>query len=242
MSICWLHTCKLSLQETSYRLRPASEVIRTAYGTAAELANLSVILLNKAGVEEHFLLSAYRPQNMNAMGLSGLLALSTSSYKSSLQTYMTLTDLEAHPLTVESNDLTIDQHDTLHISEKNVKHLADRYQSIALPVSGQLAYLYAYAHNRSIKENLLLPKKADCRYETIIPLADTLTYIPQNNKEIKNQWGHVSFQYTVEGKNLKVMRKIKIEQQLLTPSNFADFYKLISEWKDENNHLILFTH
>ncbi len=42
---------RLSLSETGYRIRPAEDVIRTAYGTDAELANLLYGLLSAAGIE-----------------------------------------------------------------------------------------------------------------------------------------------------------------------------------------------
>lgn len=46
-----LGTSRLSLSETGYRIRPATEVIRTAYGTEAEKINLLAGLLQKAGLQ-----------------------------------------------------------------------------------------------------------------------------------------------------------------------------------------------
>ena len=50
--------CGVSLQEAGYRLRPASEVIRSAYGTLAELVNLDVTLQQAAGLEAEVALAA----------------------------------------------------------------------------------------------------------------------------------------------------------------------------------------
>ena len=46
-----LGTSRLSLSETGYRIRPATEVIRTAYGTEAEKINLLAGLLQAAGLQ-----------------------------------------------------------------------------------------------------------------------------------------------------------------------------------------------
>ena len=46
-----LGTSRLSLSETGYWIRPATEVIRTAYGTEAEKINLLAGLLQAAGLQ-----------------------------------------------------------------------------------------------------------------------------------------------------------------------------------------------
>ena len=45
-----LGTCRLSLLQTGYRLRPASEVIRSAYGTIEEKSVLQAALQQAAGI------------------------------------------------------------------------------------------------------------------------------------------------------------------------------------------------
>ena len=56
-----LGRCGVSLQDVGYRLRPASEVIRSAYGTQAELVNLDVTLQQAAGLEAEVAVCALRP-------------------------------------------------------------------------------------------------------------------------------------------------------------------------------------
>ena len=54
-----LGRCGVSLQDVGYRLRPASEVIRSAYGTQAELVNLDVTLQQAAGLEAEVAVCAF---------------------------------------------------------------------------------------------------------------------------------------------------------------------------------------
>ena len=56
-----LGRCGVSLQDVGYRLRPASEVIRSAYGTQAELVNLDVTLQQAAGLEAEVAVCTLRP-------------------------------------------------------------------------------------------------------------------------------------------------------------------------------------
>lgn len=50
-----LGDCSLTLEQTGYRFRPASEVLATAYGTEAEKANLMAAMFNAAGLKAEVL-------------------------------------------------------------------------------------------------------------------------------------------------------------------------------------------
>ena len=56
-----------------------------------------------------------------------------------------------------------------------------------------------------------------------------------------NACGRVVFTYEQAENAIKVTCRLVVNQQLLTPSSYPDFYALMREWKDENNYLLLFT-
>lgn len=57
-----ISNCPLTLEETGYRLRPASEITKTAYGTEAEKINLLTTLLKACGITA----SPFAAYNLNA--------------------------------------------------------------------------------------------------------------------------------------------------------------------------------
>jgi hypothetical protein len=67
-----LGNSRLTLQEAGYRIRPAGEVIRTAYGTVAEKVNLLAALLNVAGIKAEVAASFYHNNDLNSCGLSAI--------------------------------------------------------------------------------------------------------------------------------------------------------------------------
>lgn len=54
-----IDNCPLTLSETGHKIRPAAEVIRSAYGTEAEKINLLQGLLNAAGIRAHVAAAYY---------------------------------------------------------------------------------------------------------------------------------------------------------------------------------------
>lgn len=73
--------CNVSLQDAGYRLRPASEVITSAYGTQAELVNLDVTLQRAAGLEAEVAVCALRPSVDGNRGLATVMSLVCQSKK-----------------------------------------------------------------------------------------------------------------------------------------------------------------
>ncbi len=67
-----LSFCPLSLSETGFRLRPATEVLTTAYGTAAEKVNLLTALLKAAGIEAVPAAALILPEQVENGGLNAI--------------------------------------------------------------------------------------------------------------------------------------------------------------------------
>ncbi|WP_418306850.1 DUF3857 domain-containing protein [Phocaeicola coprophilus] len=245
--------CNVSLQDAGYRLRPASEVITSAYGTQAELVNLDVTLQRAAGLEAEVAVCALRPSVDGNRGLATVMSLVCQSKKmpekvaltgteeACLQPFMTITDLQGKKLMLESylgakEARTID---TLEVKSDKLQELADGWGIVPLSDPTPVHSLYAYAGNTSISEKILLPRMVDCALETIVRLPEGMKCSGHADKEISNACGKVVFSYKAVKGGVKVTRSIRIDRQLQTPANYKELYALLSEWRDTNNHTLV---
>ena len=147
-----------------------------------------------------------------------------------LQNYMTVTDLQAQPLELKAPKVQDTQKAALEIKADNSQTLPEGW--LALP-------LYAYAANTTIRENILLPQTVDVTSETLVKLPEGTTWSPKADKVVANKCGKVSFTYHPSTDGITVTRSLSITQQLLTPEVYRDFYALMAEWRDTNNHTLL---
>ena len=245
--------CNVSLQDAGYRLRPASEVITSAYGTQAELVNLDVTLQRAAGLEAEVAVCALRPSVDGNRGLATVMSLVCQSKKmpekvaltgteeACLQPFMTITDLQGKKLMLESyvGGKEARTTDTLEVKSDKLQELADGWGIVPLSDPTPVRSLYAYAGNTSISEKILLPRTVDCALETIVRLPEGMKWSGHADKEISNACGKVVFSYKAVKGGVKVTRSIRIDRQLQTPANYKELYALLSEWRDTNNHTLV---
>ena len=245
--------CNVSLQDAGYRLRPASEVITSAYGTQAELVNLDVTLQRAAGLEAEVAVCALRPSVDGNRGLATVMSLVCQSNKmpeqvaltgleeACLQPFMTITDLQGKKLMLESylGAKEVRTTDTLEVKSDKLQELADGWGIVPLSDPTPVRSLYAYAGNTSISEKILLPRTVDCALETIVRLPEGMKWSGHADKEISNACGKVVFSYKAVKGGVKVTRSIRIDRQLQTPANYKELYALLSEWRDTNNHTLV---
>lgn len=245
--------CNVSLQDAGYRLRPASEVITSAYGTQAELVNLDVTLQRAAGLEAEVAVCALRPSVDGNRGLATVMSLVCQSKKmpekvaltgteeACLLPFMTITDLQGKKLMLESylGAKEVRTTDTLEVKSDKLQELADGWGIVPLSDPTPVRSLYAYAGNTSISEKILLPRTVDCALETIVRLPEGMKWSGHADKEISNACGKVVFSYKAVKGGVKVTRSIRIDRQLQTPANYKELYALLSEWRDTNNHTLV---
>lgn len=244
-----LGRCGVSLQEAGYRLRPASEVIRSAYGTQAELVNLDVTLQQAAGLEAEVAVCALRPSTKDNQGLSTLVSVVaqsklmpekvalTGTEEACLQPFLTVTNLEGKPLTMEAylSAKDMQQTDTLQVDEAQMQQPAEGWGIVALPDPTPIRTLYAYAAHTTIPESILLPRTMNCTLETFVRLPEGMKVTPRTDMEVSNACGKVTFSYQPTKDGVKVTRSLRISRQLQTPSNYKELYALLAEWRDANN-------
>lgn len=243
--------CKVSLSEAGYRLRPASEVIRSAYGTQAELINLDAALQQAAGLKAEVAVCALRPSEADNCGLGTIVSVVAISdvtpkgvtlqdkEEARLQGYMTVTDLQAHPLELPLGNTQDIQKDRLEVNADNSQTLPDGWKVVSLKLVSTALPLYAYAANTTIRENILLPQTLEVTCETLVKLPEGTAWSPKADKMLTNQCGKVSFTYRPSADGVTVTRSLSITQQRLTPQTYGDFYTLMAEWRDTNNHTLL---
>ena len=248
-----LGRCGVSLQEAGYRLRPASEVIRSAYGTQAELVNLDVTLQQAAGLEAEVAVCALRPSTKDNQGLSSLVSVVaqselmpekvalTGTEEACLQPFLTVTNLEGNPLTMEAylSAKDMQQTDTLQVDEAQMQQPAEGWGVVALPDPTPIRTLYAYAAHTTIPESILLPRTMNCTLETFVRLPEGMKVTPRTDMEVSNACGKVTFSYQPTKDGVKVTRSLRISRQLQTPSNYKELYALLAEWRDANNHTLV---
>lgn len=248
-----LGRCGVSLQEAGYRLRTASEVIRSAYGTQAELVNLDVALQQAAGLEAEVAVCALHPSEVADQGLSTIVSLVaqsklmpekvalTGTDEAGLQSFLTVTDLEGKSLKLADylGAKKSQQTDTLKVDETKMQQPAEGWGIVTLSDPTPARTLYAYAANTTIPENILLPNTVDYTLETVVCLPEGMKMAPRADKELSNACGKVSFSYQPTKEGVKVTRSLRISRQLQTPSNYKELYALLSEWRDSNNHTLV---
>lgn len=248
-----LGRCGVSLQEAGYRLRPASEVIRSAYGTQAELVNLDVTLQQAAGLEAEVAVCALRPSTKDNQGLSTLVSVVaqsklmpekvalTGTEEACLQPFLTVTNLEGKPLTMEAylSAKDMQQTDTLQVDEAQMQQPAEGWGIVALPDPTPIRTLYAYAAHTTIPESILLPRTMNCTLETFVRLPEGMKVTSRTDMEVSNACGKVTFSYQPTKDGVKVTRSLRISRQLQTPSNYKELYALLAEWRDANNHTLV---
>lgn len=243
--------CKVSLQESGYRLRPASEVIRTAYGTAAELANLSYSLQKAAGLNAGLIVASLSPAagtDKNAIGLSGVIATAdkfasagnTLPRIKGLQDYLRVTDAEGHPYLFKKENKEVVKRDTINAADSayTANQLTD-YQIITLKNDAAVSALYPYSGNTHITAPILLSNPLNRKLVTVVKLPEGRQWLPAKDQHIQNAAGEWTLQYTLDGNELTVSRKLLISKQLYSPTDYTDLYNLLAQWKDANNQTVV---
>ena len=241
--------CGVTLQAAGYRLRPASEVIRTAYGTQAELANLHAQLLQTAGLKAEVAVCGLSSKE-EQVGLAGILSVIVEdenkcvnslpgNTEACLQDYLNVTDLQGKKLSLSVCSSSETFKDTLTADKVHTQIPAEGWRILTVPTPTEVMTLYGYAANTSIHENILLPQTVNMKRETFVRLPQGFNWIDKTDKTLSNSCGEVSFRYQPETDGVTVTQMLRITRQLLTPNDYQAFYALMAEWRDGNNRTLV---
>lgn len=240
-----LGNCGLTLSQTGFRLRPASEVIRSAYGTEAEKAALLVALQQAIGIRAEIKAAFPKTEDQDAAGLAAVSGLFvTDKGLADIQDFVSVVDLNAQPIVLERVSHVISRTDTLLVNDKTGKVLADGYRKFDLPQArgGWASYDgRVTAQNTTRPVNLLLRYLPDETYTSIIKVNDGIKpVVVPANKRIENSIGTMEIVVKKEVDKIEIIRTLKLKKQLITPAEYPAYYRLMVEWMDAGGSSLLF--
>ena len=240
-----LGNCRLTLLQTGYRLRPVSEVIRSAYGTEAEKAALLVALQQAVGIRAEIKAAFPKTEDKDAAGLAAVSGLFvTNKGIADIQNFVSVVDLNAQPIILEQVSHVVSRTDTLRVSNKTGKALADGYRKFDLPQArgGWASYDgRVTALNTTRPVNLLLRYLPDEAYTYIIKIDEGMKpVVVPTNKKIENAVGIMEVTVKKAEDEIEIIRTLKLKKQLITPDEYPAYYRLMAEWMDTNGNSLLF--
>lgn len=237
-----LGTSRLSLSETGYRIRPATEVIRTAYGTEAEKINLLAGLLQAAGLQGEVKVAFGVKAPDNCLGLGAISQLFLDSpVIAGIQEYQPVNTLDGKKAVLEVKNKPVYETDTITVTSETGKTLAGGYRLITLPRAKTGIAMNGYGFgNTERTTNLLLPGMTDETYICIVNVpSDMQVCTPQKAKEIVNAVGKLKITVQTTEDKTEVTRSLRLNKQWITPTDYADFHRLMSEWEDSHHTTLL---
>ena len=239
-----LGSCRLSLSQTGYRLRPAAEVVRSAYGTEAEKVALLVALQQASGIQAEIKAVFPKTEDKDAAGLAAVSKLFvTDNAIADIQDFVSVVNMDAQPVALETVSHAISQYDTLRVTAKTGKALEAGYRRFELPQvrSGWAGYEgRSTAMNTTRPVNLLLRYLPDETYTCIVKVADGMKpVVLPTDKKIENSVGSIGVTVNKTTDEIEIVRTLKLKKQLITPSEYPAYYHLMSEWMDTNKGTLL---
>ena len=240
-----LGNCRLSLSQTGYRLRPVAEVIRSAYGTEAEKAALLAALQQASGIQAEVKAVFPKTEDKDAAGLAAVSRLFVADNAiADIQDFVSVVDLNAQPIILEKVSHVVSRTDTLRVSDKTGRALADGYRKFDLPQArgGWASYDgRVTALNTTRPVNLLLRYLPDEAYTYIVKIdARIKPVVVPTNKKIENAVGIIEVTVKKAEDKIEIFRTLKLKKQLITPTEYPAYYRLMAEWMDTNGNSLLF--
>ena len=158
--------------------------------------------------------------------------------------FVSVVDLNAQPIILEKVSHVISRTDTLRVSDKTGKVLADGYRKFDLPQArgGWASYDgRVTALNTTRPVNLLLRYLPDEAYTYIVKIdAGMKPVVVPTNKKIENAVGIMEVTVKKAEDKIEIFRTLKLKKQLITPTEYPAYYRLMAEWMDTNGNSLLF--
>lgn len=199
---------RIPLRYASYRLRPAGEILASAYATPEEYASLRAAMLESQGLS-----TSIRYREGNRIGIAALDGVAAvASFEQSN--------------TKKVNKYRIEL-------EYGSSQLEDGYLVVSLPYAEGAFDGRPYAAYPSRRtQPLFLDKPVNEEYEYVITLGQGIVASGLSNleKEISNVAGYYSCRLYKDGNKLIVKRIVEIFQPEINPACFPDFRTVMAEW------------
>lgn len=233
--------CSLTLQQTAYRLRSASEVIAGAYATEAEKAFLASALLNAIGMQSEVELAFPKTSDPASAGLASVMDIMALGYFNTgdkitkeIGGYLAIVGLDGQPVELPSPVRKYRSNMTLAVNPDDIKPLDGGLLVFELPEDqpGWFSHVYPLtATNTTSPVNLLLPYLAEASYVCRLePGEGVKPVVLPENLSLSNRVGSLTVSVTEEDGRIVISRQLKITLQLITPDLYSQYYRLMSEW------------
>lgn len=250
-------TVAVPLDETGYRLRPAAEVIASAYGTVEEKTALLIGLLKAAGCQPK--LVVLYPQGHTA-GLRsarewavacGSRYLSATRYsapllaeRGALYPVYGVTPGGVRSLTVSrSETVRVETTDTLTAAEKSLA-LSDGYvvKRIARLSSNGIDTWYGLDRLNSRRNAVLeLPRLQTEDYTIVVPVPEGLQLATEASQvEIDRPFGSLRIRVEPAGDRVVIRRSIELKKQQIEPADYPAFRNFLNTWFDDSKNQLIF--
>lgn len=186
-----------------------------------------------------------KTEDKDAAGLAAVSRLFVADNAiADIQDFVSVVNMDARSVTLEGVSHVISQTDTLRVTAEAGKTLEAGYRKFELPQArnGWAAYEgRSTVVNTTRPVNLLLRYLPDETYTCIVKVADGMRpVVLPTDKKIDNPVGTVGVTVKKAAKEIKIVRTLKLKKQLITPAEYPAYYRLMSEWLDTGESVLLF--
>lgn len=246
----------VTLEHTGYTVRDADVVLRSAYGTAAEKAQLLATLLNAAGLPSEVVVSYPALLKQEACGLNALKEMAVKTVCGGKEVYLSPVSMQEPALLRRGK---LDRYYTLSGEEINIaavpvqieetkevavdgNRAAGGYVVCSLPASSQGVDAWHLTLNSRRKEVMETPSliRETITY-TVSPASGLTLKTATTPSSVTKPCGKVTRTITPKGDKIEVVRTIELNQMQFSPEEYQDLRALINEWSDPNHRVLLFS-
>lgn len=241
---------------TGYTVRDADVVLRSAYGTIPEKAQLLATLLNAAGLPSEVVISYPALLKKEACGLKAMKNMAVKTVCDGKDVYLSLVSTAEPDLlrrgdldrlyTVSGQGISLPAVPVQIDETKEVavdgKQAAGGYVVCSLPASSQGVDAWHLTLNSRRNELTEIPSliRETITY-TVSPAPGLTLKTAATTGSVSKPCGKVTRTITPKGDKIEVVRTIELNQMQFTPAEYQDLRALINEWSDPNHRVLLFS-
>ena len=237
---------------TGYTVRDIDTVLRSAYGTPLEIAQLLNVMLNAAGIPSEVLAVYPGHLDTDACGLAAIQTLAVKATVDGKDQYLSaspltnrggldkVVSLSGTSIEIETTPIQIKESRSVAISADQAK---DGFAICVLPAISAGIDSWGMSALNSKRSNLFeLPSliKEEVTY-TVTPAEGMKLQTSTKEQVISKPFGKVTRTITPKGNTIEVIRTIELNKQQFTPAEYSDVRSLIHEWTNPDNRVLLFS-
>ena len=127
----------------------------------------------------------------------------------------------------------------MKMNKDNLKKIDDIFEFSlpSAPSSADAMHIKPIPATRVTPYKLPMTINEEYHFEIEIPDSMKFQSLPAEMK-IDNPAGSVVSSFKQDGKKLLIIRKLSINNQIISPENYHHFYKLFSVWNEKKNKVI----